>query len=70
MMTRKLKCPKGHVWHTTKTEWYFLEFKDALGNTIRLKSCPLCFVQYMHKQVSDIHDEGVKSEPVLDKVDQ
>jgi len=68
---RKLKCPKGHIWYTTKKEWYFLEFKDALGNTIWLKSCPMCFVQYMHKQVLDIKDEGVKDvQPVLDQVDQ
>ena len=52
---RTLKCPKGHTWQTYKIEWYFLEFKDAAGQAfVHLRSCPVCFVQWVKKQVPDL----------------
>ncbi len=53
--TRTIKCAKGHKWVTTKEgDWFFLKFQDAAGNTLYLRSCPLCFVQWVHKQVPEI----------------
>ncbi len=58
---RTLKCERGHQWHTYKEDWYFLEFKDADGQyVIHLRSCPICFVQYIKKNVNDL-DIAVKS---------
>lgn len=52
---RTIKCKLGHTWVTTKEgDWYFMMFQDAAGNKTYLKSCPICFTQWVNKNVHTI----------------
>jgi hypothetical protein len=52
---RTIKCKLGHTWVTTKDgDWYFMEFRDAAGQKIQLRACPMCFTQWVIKNVPTI----------------